>query len=541
MSEQSIAQQVERRAAELLAAAVIKTEIDDKFVKQCLDANERGDAVLYASINKGKYLYNTTPDKGEWYMWDGHVWAVDRTRRCWDAVESCALEYEQRARDLDKVIDAEGITKERGKATPWQIAMRDKYMSRIDRLRGVTGIGKVLDLAPVVAPEMACQETDFDQKQWMLPCANGVIDLQSGALTSGRPADRLFRRIGVRYDPTADYADWHAFVVEVCGSEEVARFIQRSLGYALTGFSLEQFVWIFLGPGRNGKGVLFGIIGEILGPYYHEINPAMIVEQRNEPGPSATSEHLVSLLAKRLIVGAEVSKGKRVDEAAIKRLTGEDKITCRPNFKAEMSFYPTHTLMLHLNTLMHGLTRDFALTQRLLLVDFPWMYVENPAEEAKKNKPNAHRFRQKDKNLKAKFKQQLPSILRWMVEGCLAWQQQGINPPDAVLAAVDKLAKENDYMAQFAEDCLDYHPDIPGTRIPCSEVYNAFCWWWSENRDTVEQRTPALKSLTSQLRDKGYTTERKGGKYWVLGAAIKHDVCRDVDEYVRASASRKGK
>lgn len=536
----SIAGEVERRAAELLGGDDWR-QVEDDFVVRCLNHQEVGDATLYAALHKDRFLFNTTPTNGgEWFKWGKHVWELDHTRRRMAAVEECALTYEAMRMQLDEDIEAEGLKKQRGESVPWKINRREKLTSRIDKLRTGNGMDKVLNLVPVVCPEMSCQESDFDQQPWLLPCANGVIDLKTGALINGRPEDKLTRVIDVAYDPQAEYEKWHNFVVEVCGGEDVAGFVKRSLGFAITGRSDEQYLWVFTGPARNGKGTLFGTVGEVLGKhYYHEISSGVLLEQRNEPSPAATSEHLYSLMAKRLVVGAETNKGKKIDAALVKRLTGQDMVTCRPNFRSEVSFKPTHTLMLHTNHLPFGLATDTALLHRLLIVHFPFIYVDNPDHWKRKEPPNADRFRKRNKFLKDELAAIKPGILRWLVEGCLEWQQIGIAPPPSIIAAVDKLAAEQDYIGQFVADCLTYWgPDSPDTRISCGTVHDALRWWWVQNMDASEQKVPQLKTVTATLRDRGYAVEKKGGKFWVYGVSLNYDIAEEVERFAASGGNR---
>jgi len=528
MSSEDIAQQVQQRAADLLGQNE-QEPIDPDFVRQCLDSNERGDGCLYATINRGKCLYNATPKDGEWYFWDGHVWEADVFKRTKDAIELCALEYKKEADALALEILKEEIDKKHDDA--WKLDLKKKWDSRVNRLRSSAGAARVLEWAPVVDTSMACRESDFDKKPWLLPVRNGVIDLRTGALTSGRPEDKLTRTLDIDYDPRADYAPWEKIVEEIADSKDVAAFIKRTFGYAITGLSHEQYIWIFTGPGRNGKGILFNLIGEVMGPYYHEINRAMILEQRNEPGPAAASEHKYSLLGKRIIVGAETNRGQKIDASAIKSLTGEDKITCRPLFSAEISFDPSHTLFLHTNHIPIGLTKDFALLQRLLKIEFPFMYVDDIELEKKKKPGHAARFRQKDPKLKEKLREIKPGILRWLVEGCREWQEIGLSPPKEILDGVSALANEEDYIGQFIGDCLVLHPDEPDLRIGCTSMYEAFKWWWSENMDAREQRIPAMKTINGAIRERGYKVEKIGGKTWILAHTINPDIVKEVGEY----------
>jgi putative DNA primase/helicase len=365
---------------------------------------------------------------------------------------------------------------------------------------------------------------------------NGVIDLRTGALTTGRPDDLLTRAIDLDYDPHATCPRFEEFVREVSDSDEVADFLQRTFGYAITGNSFEQFIWVFTGPGRNGKGVLFSTIGDILGPYYHEISRAMLVEQKNEQSPASASEHKYSLLGKRIIVGAETNKGQKIDSSAIKSLTGEDRIVCRPLFKSEIVFKPTHTLFLHTHHIPAGLTKDFALVQRLLKIDFPYMYVDDPDAEGKKYPARAGLFRRKDPHLKEALRKERQGILAWLVRGCLAWQEQGLSPPESILSGVDTLAREEDYIGQFMEDCLEPHPDKDSIRMSCTRLHEAFRWWWAQNMDNREQRVPGIKSVNNAIRDRGHLVDKSGGKTWLYRHTLALSIEGDVDDWLKKGA-----
>lgn len=544
-TERNIADQVEKRAAALLGEEDLRQALQPHFVRDCLEANERGDGVMFATIHRDRFLLNTTNTREqEWYRWCGHVWEVDEKKRVVSAVDDCALEYQRQVDELQARIEREGISDKKKHPDGWVIAMKELYEARIKRLRSQSGALKALFWAPIVEESMACSEADFNQRPWLLPVKNGVINLQTGALMAGRPEDRLTKALDIDYDPRADYGPILDFLHDISyddmvkGSADIPGFLKRFFGYAATGFAHEQYILFFLGPGRNGKGVLFSLLGDVLGPYYHEINNAMLLEQRNDPSPNAASEHKYSLLGKRLIVGAETNKGKRIDAQAIKGLTGEDRINCRPNFGREINFDPTHTLCVHTNHLPHGLTADFALLQRLLLVEFPWRYVDDPAAEAKKYPRQADRFRQKDPTLKTKLKAHRQGLLRWIVEGCLEWQEKGLAPPDCILQKVTELEKDNDYMGQFIGDCL-HHPENPGnTKLPCKALDDAFKWWWSVNMDSREQKVPHVKTVNKALRERGYNLEKIGGLTNLLGVSLKFDIVDQVDEYVRAKRAK---
>lgn len=533
----SVAREVEARAAELLGDDQ-QPDVSDELVKTCLDLNERGDGILYATLHRNIVRYDATPDKGRWYKWNGVIWEDDLKRSTLDIVEECALYYHGMADRIAKDIDWVALRSRKHPAywdnKPLEI-LHKKYTGRAARLRKGSGARAARDWAAIVDQDITCESSDFDRHPWLLPVANGVIDLKAGVLVDGRPEDMLSRQLDIEYDPAADYSLWEQVLLEITGSEEVAGFLKRTFGYAITGLTTEQRYWVFIGPGRNGKGIIFNMLGDIMGPYYHEINRGMILEQRNEPSPSAASEHLRSLLGKRIIVGSETNKYQSIDGGAVKRLTGEDKITCRPNFEAEISFTPTHTLFLHTNHIPRGLTRDFALLQRLLLVEFPYMFVDDIEAEAKKTPSRKHLFRQKDPELKNKLSACRQGILRWLVEGCLEWQERGLDVPKSVMDGVAATAKEEDHFGEFIKDCLAVaHDDT--TRISAQAAHDALKWWWAQNMDTRKKRCPALRTLTKELRERDFIVDKVGGKTWLYGYVINTEVAEDVTKFARREA-----
>jgi len=524
-----MAKAVEDRAAELLPTEE-RQPLDDQFVKDCLDANERGDGVMFASLFKDKFIYNITPKDGEWQAWNGNVWEIDhKSLAASAAVEECALEYQRILAPLKQEVEEKEIDKKHEEA--WKLNLMKKYQSRVDRLRGRDGVSKVLHWAPIVDQSIACKEEQFDRNPWLLPCRNGVIDLKNGILTKGDPADRMTRCLDIDYDPHADYSLWEQVLQEITDSEkEMPEFLKRSFGYAATGHAFEQYIWVFLGPGRNGKGIIFNLIGEVLRPFFHTINPAMLLEQRNPPSPSAASEHYYSLLGKRLVAGSETNKGKKIDSAVVKELTGEDEINCRPNFKSEINFYPTHTMMLRTQYVPLGMTHDFAMRERLLLIDFPFRYVDDVEAHKKKEPQFADRFRQKDKKLKDKLREIKPGILRWIVDGCRDWQAMGLAPPQQVIDAVDTLGKEEDYVGRFVLDCLTSLPDHPKMKVACKEMYAIFEWWWAQNEGAHEQRIPAMKTVNKSLREKGFKVDGIGGVTYVWACSISIDILELISQ-----------
>lgn len=528
MSERDIARQVEERAAALLPPCT-EVEIDDQFVLDCLDANERGDGVLYAARNRGAFIYNSTPKDGQWLRWGGNVWEDDEFRDSFDAVEKVALNYEDQALAFEKRLEEQYKDKrpDKGEKDYWMVQMISKLRKRVDRLRTENGAKKALIWAPVVDRSMACRELDMDRHPWLLPCANGVIDLKTSVLLPGSPADLLTKAIATPYDPHADYTEWATVLDDITGSPEVSAFLKRFFGYALTGHSYEQYIAVFIGRGRNGKGVLFSLLSAVLGPYYHVISPSMLTEQKVDPSINAASEHKYALLGKRLVVAGETKRGQRVDAGNLKGLTGDDQIECRPNFGKVVVFDPTHTLCLHTNNMPTGMGTDFALIQRLLKIDFPWSFVDDPDAEAKKYPAMAGSFKKKDPRLKDRLRSNLPAILAWLVEGCREWQERGLDPPEQLLKSAEELANAEDYIKEFLTDCLVSCPDEPDRQLSFPTLYQCFLWWWGNNRGDIK-KAPANRTVAKDMRERGYELTKIGGKMVVIGVMYNPEVSYEM-------------
>jgi len=570
----TMAEQVADRKEELMGDNSDKTydaiaALDLDFIRDCFLANERGDGLLLAALLHNKFLYVTTPDKkGAWYHWDKHVWEQDEYDSCYNMVESVALAFEEYAFDienqkkieLDKLADERETqiaeVKEKGgdeadqkkaidkilkkKLVPpaWMPICIENYRKRAWGLRGKNKIATSLFMAPRVDSRLATIAENLDQKPWLLPCKNGVIDLQRGIIVDAVPDDLLTKRIDVAYSVDADYTFWQYIIDDICidpdipSTKELPRFLKRFLGSAITGNITEEYLAIFIGPGRNGKGTILGTIADILGPYYHEANRSLFIEQKNEPPPSATSEHMFALLGKRLVVGAETNKGQKIDGGLIKKLTGGNKINYRRNYGSEKISNASHTLVLETNNIPYGLTKEFSLVQRLLLIDLSYRYVDDIEAEEKKLPALKGKYKQKDSLLKNKLKskENREGVLKWLVEGCLEWQEKGLEIPECILESRQKLQENEDYLHNFLKEIMEHCPDQENMRMGFKNFYKAFEYYWKDTIDDRGTKAPFKNTISKAMRDRGYIVEKEGGVMKVFHFKIKDEIAAEVDE-----------
>lgn len=516
---------------------------DPTFVAECLEHNERGDGILYAALHRGKHVYNKTT--GRWLSWNGHHWEDDILDQAHNSVEGVALRYQLAADNIapelkgarerlaaakETVKDLEKRTKDLVKdGTAEELAEHDSrliearaavaqaerevkalayfhknYSARVDRMRSKVGVEKTLYFSHTVTNGLRIRSEDLDRHPLLLPCSNGVIDLETGKLVTGKPDDYLMRAIKVDFLGVEKInREFDRFVIDIYqGDEELAAFVQRLLGYCCTGLRTEHFIACFVGAGRNGKGTLFEIMHDVLGDLSWAIDPEMLLDQKNARNSASHSADLVSLRGRRLAIAAETDRGKQISCSAVKRLTGGDMIKARaPMDRDETNFRPTHKLVLHTNELPSGLAKDFALVQRLLKIDHPLRYVDDPVGEARKNPHLGDIFRPKDRHLPDRLRSDLPGILSWLVQGCLEWAVHGLNPPDSIRASVEEVRRSEDHLGTFLSDVVVSRAE---NRLLFKTFYQRFSEWYADTIGGQEKYRPTKRTVTKELRERGY-------------------------------------
>jgi putative DNA primase/helicase len=606
-------------------------EIDNDFIADCLDKNELGDGRLFANMFRGKFIHVKKWDKRPWLKFDRH-WTKDKLGEVMTAVEQVAQQYAayaetftvpiKREKDLLSEANARLATAEkrignlRKQSTPdtetistidRQIReaeadvlrhqteldklerQRKAALHRATKLRSVRGAQNCLTWAHHVEQPLAITGEELDRQPWLLACPNTVVDLRTGTWRNGRPEDYLLRTVSVDFplhlgqqaiehylihgvlpDGSSPHPSWTAFKTSVQPDGDILACMDRIMGYAITGHSrLEQFIAVYLGPGRNGKGTYFDTIQDIMGDLAWTVKPELILEDKNARSSGSASPEIIMLEGRRVVIASENDANRRISGAKVKSLTGGDRQNARGLFSGdEENIDPTWTLFLHTNDIPGGLTRDFALRQRLILIDFPYMFVDDPAEEGLKEPHNSHRFKPKDKGLFARLQQEKPYILMDLIRCCLLWQQAGgINPPDKMKAEIEDLRIQEDTLQQYLHDrCLmeweplriydeghvcsvssgqgavgsRYRSLVPGNKgkqppdypdlwrydgpglmsdhpVIFSEFYDAFRKWYANEISDSDKYRPSKKAVAKQLRDKGLDVRARGGETRVWG------------------------
>jgi putative DNA primase/helicase len=468
-----------------------------RFIKQCLDANELGDGVLYSTLNTDQYVFNASSQ--QWMRWTGQHWEPDVEERCLGSVEMVATEYlrtlpmigsklKLHAADKDKVSHLKKI--------------QSKVIKRASRLRSDRGRKNCLKLA-ATGPDapMVTRGDAFDTNRLLLACKNAVIDLELGEAVPASPADMVLKAAPTEWRGIDCPAPlWERTISEIFESrEDVIGFLYRLLGYSITGLTTEHVLPIFQGIGRNGKSLIFDVLMHVLGDCVSPVPVEMLLDQGRSRSAAAPSPDIMALKGVRIAVAAEADENRRFSMGRVKWLTGNDPLTGRwPNDKYPCTFMPTHKLFLLTNDLPHASANDYAFWERVCVIPFRLSFV---------NREPARDFeRRADLALFDKLKEEAPGILAWLVRGCLEWRRVGLDPPPVVKEATQRYRADEDYLQDWIDErcVLD-----PYSQAPASKLYENFSDWYVLRINKNRKKTPSQRAF-GQMLSKRFRREKHG-------------------------------
>ncbi len=283
---------------------------------------------------------------------------------------------------------------------------------------------------------------EWNRDPWLLGTPGGTVDLRTGVLRPARQEDHISRGAAVAPADRADCPLWLSFLEQAtAGDRALVGFLQRWFGYCLTGVTGEHALLFVYGPGGNGKGVLLTTAAGIFADYAATAAMDTFTASKGDKHPT----DLAMLHGARLVMTTETEEGHAWAEARIKALTGGDPITARFMRRDFFTYTPAFKLTISGNHKPALRNVDDAARRRFNVVPFL-------------NKPD-----EPDRGLPDKLKAEWPGILRWMIEGCLAWQEGGLQRPRAVLDATAEYFAEQDLLAQWLEERCERGKDFGET------------------------------------------------------------------------------
>lgn len=400
-----------------------------------------------------------------WFAWDGRRWKQD------DA------EVVVRAMNLSRLIHKEADVWRSKKAKSadekqkyGKIAEQLEAWAKKSEMQGT--INAALNLAKKV---LSVDASFVDTHQWLLNVRNGTVDLRTGKLKPHDPDDLITRLIDIEYDPEAMCPVWEEVLLRVTREEgkdyaPIVRFMQRWFGYAMTGSTREQKFVVHWGDGSNGKSTILDTIASVMGDYAGVAAPGLLMSADRSRHPT----EIAALFGRRMVTAHESGEGNALREDFIKQATGGDKLTARFMNKDFFEFEPTHKLQLLTNHKPIIKGQDSGIWRRVLLVP----YITKFGDPDEVVQGFAHFV--KDTKVTERLQREKPGVLAWLISGCVEWYRDGLNPPEAVLAASKDYQTEQDRVKQFVNEVCETGDDewcylSNGNHEGIYPAYNRWC------------------------------------------------------------------
>lgn len=425
-------------------------------------------------IDRYGHLYKHSYITNKFYIYDGKKWKVDDR----GAIRKLIDEMIESIKN-EKVLHSEDVTEEEAREA------FQKYYKKTRGTQSKKNIMNELMHRKTVTPD------DFDRDDMLINVANGYIDLTSRELYK-HDINKMFSQItNTDYTEKMQPAVWLDFLNDIfAGDKAVIRYIQKALGYSLTGSTREQIMFILFGKGRNGKSIFVETIAEILGDYSNNMQAKSLMVKKNDN----VNTDIARLSKARFVTSSEPNEGFRFDEGLIKQLTGGDKVTARFLYTEEFEYTPKFKIWVSTNhkPIIRG--TDDGIWRRLVLIPFD---VQIPEEKV-------------DKDLKYKLLREAPAILNWMAEGAYMWMQEGLAMPEKLKEAVQKYRNEMDTLGQFIEDCCKVDKNISEK---VSNLHQAYKTWSNDNLTST--KVLGMKSFSQKMEERFVKESRRDANYFI--------------------------
>jgi putative DNA primase/helicase len=397
----------------------------------------------------------------QWLWFDGKVWRNEATLLVPDKIRMICQEL---ARDASSNAEVKSLLKRSTISGAEQIA------------RAMRGVAATID--------------QWDRDPWLLNTPGGVVDLRTGKTRPARREDFMTKITGVAADANCQTPAWDAHLTTVfAGDADLIAHMYRAWGYCLTGDVGEDVLFFGHGKGKNGKSTTNIVIKTILGSYAIQAQMEMFTHKKH----SEHTTELTDLFRARLVFATETEQGKNWNESRIKELTGRETIRARRMRENTWEFFPTHKLWFSGNHRPHLRDVGEAIRRRMNLIPFVVII------------PEAERREGYEKDLL----REAPGILAKMIAGCVAWQRDGLSPPQKVIEATNRYMDEEDSLKQWFEECVVVDVEAKGAFTPA--LYESYVRWMRRAGNYPLRQTDFV--LILEQREQEFGIERAPDRF----------------------------
>lgn len=409
--------------------------------------------------------------QGRWYIWDGKCWRHDDTGEVYRrAVMTVRGIYAEAAEEKDADRRADLV----------------RHAERSESGRAIR------DMVTIARSHsrIAVTADAFDADPFALCVQNGTVNLRTGELRPHRREDLITKICAVEYDPAAEAPVWAAFLERIfLGRGDLVAYIETVLGYCLTGDVREQKMWFFYGTGQNGKSTLLDTVSRMLGPYAKQVASGVLLARQD--GREEHPAGIADLQGCRLALTTESGRGRPLNEAQVKQLTGGDRIKARFMRQDFFEFEPTHKFIVACNHKPRIRGNDDGIWRRTRVVPFEYKIPDG----------------EKDLAFKERLWLEAPGILARVVRGCVRWASGDFQEPSEVTQCTESYREDQDLLAAFLADCCYAIPEATASARSLYEAYKTWCEKAGER--PVKQRT-----FGEALGERGFARYKSSGIFW---------------------------
>jgi len=421
--------------------------------------------------------------------------------RCGDGVRYCPpfdWWYKWQESEGRWERDERGAVSELGKAVVLRIYDEASKAPTDDRRKALASwaikcetpgsVSQMLEVARS-SPSLVVMPDLFDQDPLLINLQNGCYDLSQSRFLPHDKSRFFSMVLPFKYDPAAKCPLFLAFLNRMFKSsaerDRILAFLQRAIGYTLTGDTSERAIFLMYGMGSNGKTVLIRVLEALFGDYGASVasvsfTTAMSTNVRND---------LARLKGKRFVWASENSSDTVLDEENIKRWSGGDSVVCRFLFKEEFTYRPNFKIWWIFNHKPKIRDVTDSIWDRIHLV---------PCEERIP-------LEEQDKKLSDKIvASELPGVFNWALGGYKRFQADGLQAPTTVKQATVEYRHSEDPLHAFLEECFVTNPNseilaADDWRTPFKEIYEIYKIW---SLDQGYSKPWSKKKLGSHLGEK---------------------------------------
>jgi putative DNA primase/helicase len=478
-----------------------------------VDRTDAGNVTVLANLCKGKLRY--VIETKRWLWWTGSRWeSCSASIQAQQQALQVAQWYQSQANELRAQANSQA-TDEKERMQLEKVI--ESTQAWVKHCRNKRALDNMLSLA-LNDQRFAIYAELLDSKPFLLGVQNGVVDLRTGTLRPDAREDFVTKRCTVNFDTAAKTPLWEKFISEITSAPgakgspllrpALAAYLQRGLGYTLTGDTSEHKMFIVVGEGSNGKNVLLDTVQYLMGDYCITISPDALMATRNGADPERATPSTRKLAGARMAISSESKDGQRLDVGLVKRQTGDKRMTARALHENQFTFDITHKVWLmtnHKPSLDH---LDEAVRGRLHLIPFDmrWNRPGHPDPDPKL--PTG------DKTLFERLKAEAVGILTWLVVGAVRYRRDGLEPPAEVAGLTNTYFKDQDALGLWLATCKPCNPSDGKLAVELLDNLHGFC----KVEDLSLSGLDSAGAFGKKLKSKGVAQIRtnKGSRYGLL-------------------------